>query len=272
MLNAEIAVIGSPWNVLTLACICLFIGAMGKSAQVPLHVWLPDSMEGPTPISALIHAATMVTAGVFLVARMSPLFEYSEAALTFVLVIGGRFAGWRTSAGRVARRRRELELTDTPNNRGKLGLLELKQGRLKRAIEHLEIAFDGQPDVGDWAFGLGLAYLETGNHQRAGELFARVVVDDPNLGFGQPFLGLANSAIGVGRPQDALEPLAEFEQRFGKAPEASYWRGLALKKLGRKEDAAAAFREVGALASELPGFQRGRKFRMKWRAFWARSF
>jgi NADH-quinone oxidoreductase subunit L len=73
---------------LTLICICLFVGAMGKSAQVPLHVWLPDSMEGPTPISALIHAATMVTAGIFMVARMSPLFEYSEAALSFVLVIG----------------------------------------------------------------------------------------------------------------------------------------------------------------------------------------
>jgi NADH-quinone oxidoreductase subunit L len=75
-------------GALTLICICLFIGAMGKSAQVPLHVWLPDSMEGPTPISALIHAATMVTAGIFMVARMSPLFEYSEAALSFVLVIG----------------------------------------------------------------------------------------------------------------------------------------------------------------------------------------
>ena len=73
---------------LTLICICLFIGAMGKSAQVPLHVWLPDSMEGPTPISALIHAATMVTAGIFMVARMSPLFEYSDAALSLVMLIG----------------------------------------------------------------------------------------------------------------------------------------------------------------------------------------
>ena len=77
---------------LTLICICLFIGAMAKSAQVPLHVWLPDSMEGPTPISALIHAATMVTAGIFMVARMSPLFEHSEAALSFVLVIGATTA------------------------------------------------------------------------------------------------------------------------------------------------------------------------------------
>ncbi|HEY4559882.1 MAG TPA: NADH-quinone oxidoreductase subunit L, partial [Lysobacter sp.] len=80
------------WSLMTVACICLFIGAMGKSAQVPLHVWLPDSMEGPTPISALIHAATMVTAGIFMVARMSPLFELSETALDFVLFIGATTA------------------------------------------------------------------------------------------------------------------------------------------------------------------------------------
>ena len=79
---------GAPWSVATVACLLLFIGAMGKSAQVPLHVWLPDSMEGPTPISALIHAATMVTAGIFMLARMSPLFEMSEVALSFVLIIG----------------------------------------------------------------------------------------------------------------------------------------------------------------------------------------
>ena len=79
---------GSTWMLLTVICICLFIGAMGKSAQFPLHVWLPDSMEGPTPISALIHAATMVTAGIFMVARMSPLFELSETALSFVMIIG----------------------------------------------------------------------------------------------------------------------------------------------------------------------------------------
>jgi NADH-quinone oxidoreductase subunit L len=79
---------GSDWLLITVVCVCLFIGAMGKSAQFPLHVWLPDSMEGPTPISALIHAATMVTAGIFMVARMSPLFELSDAALNVVLVIG----------------------------------------------------------------------------------------------------------------------------------------------------------------------------------------
>ena len=79
---------GAAWSLMTVICILLFIGAMGKSAQFPLHVWLPDSMEGPTPISALIHAATMVTAGIFMVARMSPLFELSDTALTFVMIIG----------------------------------------------------------------------------------------------------------------------------------------------------------------------------------------
>jgi NADH-quinone oxidoreductase subunit L len=85
---AKLTLPGTEWMLITVICICLFIGAMGKSAQFPLHVWLPDSMEGPTPISALIHAATMVTAGIFMVARMSPLFELSDAALNFILVIG----------------------------------------------------------------------------------------------------------------------------------------------------------------------------------------
>jgi len=80
--------LGTDWTLITVTCICLFIGAMGKSAQFPLHVWLPDSMEGPTPISALIHAATMVTAGIFMVTRMSPLFELSDTALSVVLIIG----------------------------------------------------------------------------------------------------------------------------------------------------------------------------------------
>jgi len=85
---ARLSFPGTEWMLITVICICLFIGAMGKSAQFPLHVWLPDSMEGPTPISALIHAATMVTAGIFMVARMSPLFEMSDTALSFILVIG----------------------------------------------------------------------------------------------------------------------------------------------------------------------------------------
>jgi len=85
---AKLTLPGTEWMLITVTCICLFIGAMGKSAQFPLHVWLPDSMEGPTPISALIHAATMVTAGIFMVARMSPLFELSDTALSFVMVIG----------------------------------------------------------------------------------------------------------------------------------------------------------------------------------------
>ncbi len=86
---AAITFPGTNWMLITVICICLFIGAMGKSAQFPLHVWLPDSMEGPTPISALIHAATMVTAGIFMVARMSPLFELSDTALSFIMIIGG---------------------------------------------------------------------------------------------------------------------------------------------------------------------------------------
>ncbi len=93
--SAKDATVTSPfgeWRWITVICILLFVGAMGKSAQVPLHVWLPDSMEGPTPISALIHAATMVTAGIFMVARMSPLFEYSETALSVVLIIGATTA------------------------------------------------------------------------------------------------------------------------------------------------------------------------------------
>ncbi|MEO5660257.1 MAG: NADH-quinone oxidoreductase subunit L [Polaromonas sp.] len=85
---AKLTMPGTDWMLITVICICLFIGAMGKSAQFPLHVWLPDSMEGPTPISALIHAATMVTAGIFMVARMSPLFEMSDTALSFIMVIG----------------------------------------------------------------------------------------------------------------------------------------------------------------------------------------
>ncbi len=93
---------GTVVPAMTLICISLFVGAMGKSAQVPLHVWLPDSMEGPTPISALIHAATMVTAGIFMVARMSPLFEHSDQALSFVLIIGATTAFFMGLLGVVA--------------------------------------------------------------------------------------------------------------------------------------------------------------------------
>src|ERR1700692_3573637 len=100
---AQIHITGTVvWPAITFTCICLFIGAMGKSAQVPLHIWLPDSMEGPTPISALIHAATMVTAGIFMVARMSPLFELSETALSTVLIIGATTAFFMGLLGIVA--------------------------------------------------------------------------------------------------------------------------------------------------------------------------
>ncbi len=91
--------LGMHVDALTVTCILLFIGAMGKSAQIGLHTWLPDAMEGPTPVSALIHAATMVTAGVFMVARLSPMFEYAPIALGFVVVIGGTTALFAASVG-----------------------------------------------------------------------------------------------------------------------------------------------------------------------------
>jgi len=126
------------WSAMTLICICLFIGAMGKSAQMPLHVWLPDSMEGPTPISALIHAATMVTAGIFMVARMSPLFEYSETALSFVLVIGATTAFF-------------------------MGLLGIVSNDIKRVIAYSTLSQLGYMTValGASAYGAGIFHLMT---------------------------------------------------------------------------------------------------------------
>jgi NADH-quinone oxidoreductase subunit L len=129
---------GHPWSVMTVICILLFIGAMGKSAQVPLHVWLPDSMEGPTPISALIHAATMVTAGIFMVARMSPLFELSETALSFILVIGAITALF-------------------------MGLLGIIQNDIKRVIAYSTLSQLGYMTValGVSAYAAGIFHLMT---------------------------------------------------------------------------------------------------------------
>ncbi|MDH5180744.1 MAG: NADH-quinone oxidoreductase subunit L [Gammaproteobacteria bacterium] len=129
---------GNQWSVMTVICILLFIGAMGKSAQVPLHVWLPDSMEGPTPISALIHAATMVTAGIFMVARMSPLFELSETALSFVLVIGSITALF-------------------------MGLLGLVQNDIKRVVAYSTLSQLGYMTValGVSAYAAGIFHLMT---------------------------------------------------------------------------------------------------------------
>jgi len=129
---------GQEWSVMTLICILLFIGAMGKSAQVPLHVWLPDSMEGPTPISALIHAATMVTAGIFMVTRMSPLFEFSETALSFVLIIGAITALF-------------------------MGLLGLIQNDIKRVIAYSTLSQLGYMTValGVSAYSAGVFHLMT---------------------------------------------------------------------------------------------------------------
>jgi NADH-quinone oxidoreductase subunit L len=129
---------GTEWSVMTVICILLFIGAMGKSAQVPLHVWLPDSMEGPTPISALIHAATMVTAGIFMVARMSPLFELSEMALSFVLIIGATTALF-------------------------MGFLGLVQNDIKRVVAYSTLSQLGYMTValGASAYAAGIFHLMT---------------------------------------------------------------------------------------------------------------
>jgi len=129
---------GSPWNAMTLICILLFIGAMGKSAQAPLHVWLPDSMEGPTPISALIHAATMVTAGIFMVARMSPLYELSTTALAVVMVIGAITAFF-------------------------MGLLGIVQNDIKRVVAYSTLSQLGYMTValGASAYGAAIFHLMT---------------------------------------------------------------------------------------------------------------
>jgi len=128
----------ASWSLMTVICILLFVGAMGKSAQVPLHVWLPDSMEGPTPISALIHAATMVTAGIFMVARMSPLYELSETALSFVLVIGATTAFFT-------------------------GLIGIVQNDIKRVVAYSTLSQLGYMTValGASAYAAGLFHLMT---------------------------------------------------------------------------------------------------------------
>jgi NADH-quinone oxidoreductase subunit L len=128
----------TTWSAATVVCLLLFVGAMGKSAQVPLHVWLPDSMEGPTPISALIHAATMVTAGIFMVARMSPLFELSVTALSVVLVIGATTAFF-------------------------MGLLGLVQNDIKRVVAYSTLSQLGYMTValGASAYAAGIFHLMT---------------------------------------------------------------------------------------------------------------
>lgn len=129
---------GVDWSLMTVICILLFIGAMGKSAQVPLHVWLPDSMEGPTPISALIHAATMVTAGIFMVARMSPLFELSETALSVILIVGATTAFF-------------------------MGLLGIIQNDIKRVVAYSTLSQLGYMTValGASAYAAGVFHLMT---------------------------------------------------------------------------------------------------------------
>ena len=161
--GATVSVIdGYEWQVATLICSCLFIGAMGKSAQVPLHVWLPDSMEGPTPISALIHAATMVTAGIFMVARMSPLFELSEAALLFVLFIGATTAFFT-------------------------GLIGIVQNDIKRVV-----AYSTLSQLGYMTVALGVSAYTAGVYHLMTHAFFKALL----------FLGAGSVIIGMHHEQD----------------------------------------------------------------------
>jgi len=153
---------GHTWQVSTVICICLFIGAMGKSAQVPLHVWLPDSMEGPTPISALIHAATMVTAGIFMVARMSPLFELSQAALDFVLFIGATTAFFT-------------------------GLIGIVQNDIKRVV-----AYSTLSQLGYMTVALGVSAYSAGVFHLMTHAFFKALL----------FLGAGSVIIGMHHEQD----------------------------------------------------------------------
>lgn len=161
--GATIAIFaGHEWSVATVICICLFIGAMGKSAQVPLHVWLPDSMEGPTPISALIHAATMVTAGIFMVARMSPLFELSQTALNFVLFIGATTAFWT-------------------------GLIGIVQNDIKRVV-----AYSTLSQLGYMTVALGVSAYSAGVYHLMTHAFFKALL----------FLGAGSVIIGMHHEQD----------------------------------------------------------------------
>ncbi len=160
LVGVEMAVTG--WNLITAICVLLFIGAMGKSAQVPLHVWLPDSMEGPTPISALIHAATMVTAGIFMVARMSPLFELSDAALSFVLVIGATTALF-------------------------MGFLGIVQNDIKRVV-----AYSTLSQLGYMTVALGVSAYSAGVFHLMTHAFFKALL----------FLGAGSVIIGMHHDQD----------------------------------------------------------------------
>ncbi|MCK8515918.1 NADH-quinone oxidoreductase subunit L [Methylonatrum kenyense] len=156
---------GAEWKVVTVAGILLFIGAMGKSAQAPLHVWLPDSMEGPTPISALIHAATMVTAGIFLVARMSPLYELSEVALSFILVIGAFTAFF-------------------------MGLIGLVQNDIKRVV-----AYSTLSQLGYMVVALGVSAYAAGVFHLMTHAFFKALL----------FLGAGSVIIAMHHKQDMRE-------------------------------------------------------------------
>jgi len=203
-----------------------------------------------------------------LLAHLGFLGYWAVAILVSVLVarLGERLLQHR----RLAKRMRDLGVVATPNNQGKLGMMYLAAGRERAAVPLLEAAFRGQPEVSDWAFGLGRAKLALGEYQAAGEYFARVVTDDPAHGFGGAYIGLAEAALALGRAEGALEALDAHALRQGKTPKGLFLRGRALKSLGRKAEAREAFGEVLELGSHLPAYQRRGYLALAWRAMVAR--
>lgn len=201
---------GTDWGLLTVACICLFIGAMGKSAQFPLHVWLPDSMEGPTPISALIHAATMVTAGIFMVSRMSPLFELSDTALSFITVIGAITALF-------------------------MGFLGIVQNDIKRVV-----AYSTLSQLGYMTVALGVsAYPVAVFHLMTHAFFKALLF----LGAGSVIMGMHHEMGHAqhGRPaQVHADHVDHVARRFARADRHAVLLGLLLEGLDHRRGEAVA--------------------------------
>ncbi len=151
---------------------------------------------------------------------------------------------------------RRLGAVETPHNQGKLGSLLLQQGRAKAALPSLERAAEGEPDVAEWAYRLGLARQRSGSLESALEAYGRALALDEGVGFGEPLLRGAETLLRLGRADEALEWLVRFERNHGASPESAYRRGLAVSKLGRSDEAKEALDQVAQLAQQRVGTQR----------------
>jgi len=197
------------------------------------------------------------------------IFGYWAVAI-LVSVLLARLGEKLVQRALLKKRMRDLGVVETPNNEGKLGTMLLQSGRVRAAVPHLEAAFAGQPEVSDWAFGLGRAMLTLGKPEKAGSYFARVVADSPIHGYGGAYLGLADAALALGRAEGALEALDQHDQHHGANPKSLYLRGKALRALGRKDEARVAFGKVLELGSDLPKFQRKGYLSLAFKAMLAR--